>query len=360
MNPASAAVTPNPFQPPPRADRTERVVPFLAGDGFPCHLIHVRGPRPPTRGPVLLVHGAGVRANLFRAPVETHVVDDLIDHGYDVWLENWRASIDLPPNDWTLDQAAVFDHPQAVKTVVRETGCAEIQAIIHCQGSTSFTMSALAGLVPEVRTIISSGVSLHTVVPLFSRFKLNAALPLLGLVTPHLNPRWGLHAPTLAAKAISLMVELTHHECDNSVCKQVSFTYGSGFPALWSHDNLNDATHEWLKHEFAEVPLSFFRQMARCSRHGNLVAVDGRPELPADFAAQPPQTDARFALFTGEYNRCFLPESQRRTHAWLDRHRPGYDSLNVIRDYQHLDLFMGRHAARDVFPRIRAELERAA
>ncbi|MEY4294688.1 MAG: hypothetical protein RLY82_376, partial [Pseudomonadota bacterium] len=36
----------------------ERVIPFRAGDGFECNLIHVQGPDTPTRGPVLLVHGA--------------------------------------------------------------------------------------------------------------------------------------------------------------------------------------------------------------------------------------------------------------------------------------------------------------
>src|SRR5262245_48172719 len=101
--------------------RRERLVPFTAGDGFACQLIHVEGDRPPTRGPVLLVHGAGVRANIFRAPVDKGIVDLLLDRGFDVWLENWRASIDLPVNPWTLDQAALHDHPAAVKTVVRET-----------------------------------------------------------------------------------------------------------------------------------------------------------------------------------------------------------------------------------------------
>ena len=47
---------------------TERIVEFTSGDGVDCNLINVRGTRPPTKGPVLLVHGAGVRANIFRAP----------------------------------------------------------------------------------------------------------------------------------------------------------------------------------------------------------------------------------------------------------------------------------------------------
>src|SRR5687767_10662607 len=113
----------------------ETIVPFEAGDGFALNLVHVKSPRPASRGPVLLVHGAGVRANLFRAPLETNFVDVLLNHGYDVWLENWRASIDLPPNEWTLDQAALYDHPAAVQKICELTRCDRLKAVIHCQGS---------------------------------------------------------------------------------------------------------------------------------------------------------------------------------------------------------------------------------
>ena len=95
-------------------EHSERVVGFTAGDGMELNLINVTGKRPPARGPVLLVHGAGVRANIYRAPTRRTLVDVLVERGYDVWLENWRGSIDMPPNPWTLDQAAVFDHPAAL------------------------------------------------------------------------------------------------------------------------------------------------------------------------------------------------------------------------------------------------------
>jgi pimeloyl-ACP methyl ester carboxylesterase len=336
----------------------ERIVPFTAGDGLELNLVNVRGRREPAKGPVLLVHGAGVRANIFRAPVERTLVDELVDAGYDVWLENWRASIDIPPNEWTLDQAAVHDHPAAVRKVVEETGADEVKAVIHCQGSTSFMMSAVAGLVPEVKTVVANAVTLHPVIPRISKFKLKNLVPLVGKLTPFMNPRWGLEAPTMTAKALALMVRITHHECDNPVCKMVSFTYGTGFPALWRHENLNPQTHEWMKQEFAHVPISFFRQMGKCVDAGHLVSVENRPELPRSFVAEEPQTDARFAFFAGKENICFLPASQERTFRFFDERRPGYHSLVEVPGYGHLDMFMGARAARDVFPLMLAELER--
>jgi pimeloyl-ACP methyl ester carboxylesterase len=337
----------------------ERRVPFQTQDGFSLDLINVRAEKEPTKGPIILVHGAGVRANIFRAPVKTTVVDALVAEGYDVWLENWRASIDFAPNEWTLDQASRYDHPAAVNTVLRETGASQMKALVHCQGSTSFTMSAVAGLVPSVTTIVSNAVSLHPVVPGWSRFKLDVLVPITRLLTRYLSPSWGLSAPTPVAKAILGLARLFHHECDNDVCKLVSFVYGAGFPALWRHENLSAETHEWLKREFSYVPLRFHAQMARCVAKGNLVAAEALDDLPRDFAAEPPRTRARFAFIAGEQNRCFLPESQERSYRYFNRLKPSFHSLHVFPSYGHLDIFMGNDAARDVFPVILEELGRS-
>jgi hypothetical protein len=340
----------------------ERVIPFRADDGHELNLVNVRGDRTPDLEPVLLVHGAGVRGNIFRAPTRSNFVAALIDAGYDVWLENWRASIDLEPNSWTLDQAARYDHPAAVRTVVAETGRDKVKAVIHCQGSTSFMMSACAGLIPQVDTIVSNAVSLHTIVPSWSRLKLRYATPVVDKSLDYLNPAWGIERPTqLSARLITRMVKLTHRECDNTVCRMVSFTYGSGFPALWRHENLDAATHDdFIPHEFGNVPLSFFRQMARCVARGHLVSYEDSDGLPTDYTAQEPRTDARFAFFAGERNRCFLPEGQQRSYEFFSRFRPGHHALYVVPGYSHLDLFLGRKADRDVFPLMLSELSAPA
>ncbi|MBV9707441.1 MAG: esterase [Chloroflexi bacterium] len=331
----------------------EELIPFRARDGFQCNLIHVQG-KTPHKGPVLLVPGSGVRANLFRPPVETTIVDYLVAHDYDVWLENWRASIDLPHNFWTLDQGALYDHPEAVKTVVERTGWDKIKAVIHCQGSTSFMMAAVAGLVPQVTTIVSNAVSLHTVVPALSHFKLEVGFPLISPFTRYIDSQWGLHAPSGIAKAVNFCAEMMYHECDNLVCKNVSFMYGT----LWRHENLNNETHEWIKREFAHAPLSFFKQIAQCIQVGHLVSVEGERALPEDYVAQSPQTDARIAFFVGEEQQCFLPESQVRSFQFFDKRRQDYHSLHILPRYGHLDVFIGQNASKDVFPLIVQELDK--
>jgi len=336
------------------------LVPFVAGDGRELRLLRFRGARAPTKGPVLLVHGAGVRANIFRAPVEENVVGRLIREGYEPWLEEWRASIELPFSRWTLDQAALFDHPKAVETIVRETGATRVKAIVHCQGSTSFTMSALAGLVPQVDTIVTNAVSLVPIIPAFAKFKLRCALPMLHRLKDHLDPSWGDSAPDWRARLIRTLALTVHHECRNGVCRMVSFTYGAGFPALWRHENLNDETHDWLRKEFAKVPLTFFDQILTCVDAGGLRSVEGLPGLPADFLQVPVPTEARWTFLAGALNRCFLPESQVRAFEHFDRQQPGRHHLQIFEGYSHLDVFMGRRAHEDTFPTIMRALEGVA
>jgi poly(3-hydroxyalkanoate) synthetase len=128
-------------------DAQFETVPFTTQDGYTCNLQHLINNNT-SKGPVLLVHGAGVRANIFNPPTSKNIIAMLAEAGYDVWLENWRGSIEFEPNQWDLDQVALHDHPAAVKTVVEKTGTQNLKAIIHCQGSTSFMISAALGLVP--------------------------------------------------------------------------------------------------------------------------------------------------------------------------------------------------------------------
>ena len=143
---------------PGTAGQTTELIPFRAGDGTWLTLLHVtradadRRQGNPTRGPVLLVHGAGVRAEIFRPPLPRTLVDALLDDGFDVWLLNWRASIDLRPVAWTLDEAAAYDYPAAVRLDAgAQPGRTELKAFVHCQGSTSLMMAAISGLLPEVQ-----------------------------------------------------------------------------------------------------------------------------------------------------------------------------------------------------------------
>jgi hypothetical protein len=84
------------------------------------------------KGPLVLAPGYGNAARAFAIDtVPKNWVQYLGQHGYDVWLLDYRASPDLPSSytQFTVDDIALRDWPAAVDTVRRETGQDEIQAM---------------------------------------------------------------------------------------------------------------------------------------------------------------------------------------------------------------------------------------
>jgi hypothetical protein len=346
---------------PERPGLVRRIVPFTAGDGHRLNLHNIRadGVDDPPRGPVLMIAGTSVRANiLYGSPAPTSLVDTLAESGYDVWIENWRASIDLPRDEYVLDDAALHDHPAAVRTILRDTGRETLRAMVHCQGSTSFMMSAIAGLVPEVTAVVSNAVSLHVELTPLSRRKVLTLVPAASLQLDGIDPQWAVLAPSTVAASMAGTARLLRRECDNPVCALSTFMYGAGPDVLWLHHNLDDATHEWVSREFGWAPMSFFKSLGRSVAAGHLVRTVDSPKLPPDFAAATPETDARFTFLAGSDNTCFLPSGQRRTFEHFDAHRPGYHAHHELPGYSHLDVFFGRRAHRDVFPVILEALDR--
>ena len=338
-----------------------RILGFHAGDTAktPLTLHQIAGPETPTRGPVLLIHGGGVRANLFYGSPGTTIVDVLVEHGYDVWLENWRASIDLPAREYTLDEGAVYDHPAAVAEIRRRTGAEKLKAVVQCQGSTSLTMSAIAGLVPDITTIVTNAVSLYVNVPRASEVKLHAFVPVSSVRLNGLDAQWAVRAPSALAGGFARVAHLIRgRDCDNEVCQVANYMYGAGPDILWRHVNLDPETHEWVSREFGFCPFSLLRQIGRAQRTGVIAPTGQLRELPASLVDHPPQTDARFSFLAGSANRLFLPVSQRRSFEHFDRYRTGYHTFHELPGMTHLDVLFGKTSPRDVFPLIVEELDR--
>ena len=191
----------------------------------------------------------------------------LIDGGFDVWLANWRASIDLPPTPYTLDQAALYDHPAAIRTVLDDTGATRLRVLAHCQGSTSFVITALAGHAPEAERVVSTAVSLHPLVPRQARIKSTTVLPLLALGTPYVSTQWGAVPPSPLAHGVAWWAGKVRREFDDPVCSLGNYMYGTGRDVLWRHENLDADTHRWASREFGYAPIRFLRRWPKaCAR----------------------------------------------------------------------------------------------
>ena len=130
------------------------------GDDAWLRLVRYEGGR---RGPVLLAAGFGMSATSFLVDtIDTNLAEHLVERGYDVWLFDYRASIDLPspaPSSRSTTSPGSTGPPRWPRCR-RVTGAAGVQALGHCVGSATLLMALGAGL-GGVRSAVAMQFPLH-------------------------------------------------------------------------------------------------------------------------------------------------------------------------------------------------------
>jgi cholesterol oxidase len=331
---------------------------FETEDGAQLRLTRYQGGN---KGPVMLVHGLGVSSLAFTIDtIDTNLTEYLFANGYDVWLLDYRSSIELPivTTQYTADDVARYDFPAAVDTVRAITGADTIQVIGHCYGAITFHMAMLAGL-QGVRSAVASQVGAHIRVIPTNRVKsglyLDALLDGLGIdsLTMYTDEHddW---LDRLYNKAIRLNPVIKREErCNSPVCHRITFLYAP----LYEHDQLNTATHDVLHEMFGVASMSNFKHLGVLTREGHLVTAIGEEAyLPnVERLAIP------IAYIHGAENETWLPESTELTFNWLrennDRH---LYKRHLIANYGHIDCIFGKNASVDIYPYILNHLEETA
>lgn len=162
---------------PLRVERPE-IYSVAAADGVELRLTRYRGG---AKGPVLVVHCIGVSSRMYTSDtIPTTLVEFLFERGYDVWLLDFRFSIELRASlcQTTFDQVATLDYPAAVGRVRELAGADSVQVVAHGVGASTFTMAMLAGM-GGVRSAVCSQVSTHLILPAINRFKTGLRMPSL-------------------------------------------------------------------------------------------------------------------------------------------------------------------------------------
>ncbi len=122
------------------------IYPVITDDGVTLRLTRYRGGE---KGPLLVAHGLGVSSSIFTIDtIETNLLEYVFARGYDVWLLDYRASIELRSSrsQFSGDDVATRDFPAAVQRGTGEDRRRSVQVIAHCFGATTFTCALLAGL----------------------------------------------------------------------------------------------------------------------------------------------------------------------------------------------------------------------
>ena len=343
----------------PRKMRTLRVSApeihwFTTRDDVDLRLTRYKGGK---KGPLILAHGLGVSSRIFSMDtIDTNLLEFLFVHGYDVWLLDYRSSIELAASktSHTGDDVATKDYPAAVAKVRGVTGAESVQMLVHCFGSTTFFMAMLAGL-KGVRSAVCSQVATHVKAPALTRLKAGLHLPeVLGtLGVDSLTAYADTHGDwqeALFNDILRLQPVAFEERCRSSVCHRITFLYGT----LYEHDQLNSATHENLHEMFGVAAIEALSHLALMVRKGHLVDARGndvylphlqRLALPISF-------------IHGAENGCYHPESTRLTYEKLRAANGDLYSRHVIPSYGHIDCIYGKNAVQDVYPLMLAHLDK--
>nr|VFK38337.1 MAG: cholesterol oxidase [Candidatus Kentron sp. TC] len=331
---------------------------FQTDDGLTLSLAHYN-PKPCDNS-ILLAHGATTASTMFTMPEHENIVSFLFDQGYtDVWCADWRISSSLPylrqGSNWTLDDLILFDAPATVRELRRHIGENRLFVISHCFSAISFAAALAAGLV-EISGLLCNSVSLVTTLPPVAKAKLMALPDLIrhffgGAYMPiDIDEVGMLSRPGM----MMALAGLTRRKCTNSASHAINFLWGGDVDTIYLHENLHPVTHDRVGELFGPVPYCYWDHLRKVVLAGVMVRFnDDDPiyeALPENYFQAAANIATPMLLFSGGDNRCW-GHAQKTCYEMLTEAYPHLDvSYAEIPGYGHNDLFMGKHAALDVFP----------
>lgn len=313
---------------------------------------------------VVIIHGLTTSTDMFIMPEHYNLVQYLLDNGFgDVWCFDFRMSnryhYNLTRHRHNMDDIALYDHPAAIAKIREVVGPhRRIHVICHCLGALSFMMSLFGKSVEGITSVIANSVALTPRVHWWSNLKLWMGPFVIENFTSveYLNPYWRREPGLGVGKMLSWVLALYHRECDVPECHMLSFMWGTGFPAVYRHENLLDVTHRRGGDLYGGTSMHYYRHVRKMVAANNTaVKYDAAnpkyASLPDNYLDRAAEITTPVLLITGEENHIFR-DSNIVCHERLEKIAPGRHSLHVFPEYGHQDVFMGKHNDRDVFPRL--------
>ena len=349
---------------------------------------------------IVLLNGLALTTHAFVATElgENNLAAMLHNHGWDVWLLEYRASpiLDASAKYSSLDDIAAFDIPAAIDKVIEivyseqqrlqpniNTGNTQIYCFSHCVGSAALMMSMLSGrlrhsngesklagiLISQFQPYLvgSKTTQMRLQLAAFMRNVLN--LDMLNFTAGQAKAD-GLHAlmdrvfssfnyradnihdsdNTLDNEQCKHDNNLAKHQPDSTSCKRMTGIFGRSMV----HDNLLLETHEKLDLYFGRANVGTFLHGAKCVEYERLVNMDGQNIYVSDESIQK-YFDMPVMLLHGEKNVLFNKESFYRAKKQLERifgekrNLKDFDKYLLAKGYAHFDCTIGKNAHLDIF-----------
>ena len=312
---------------------------------------------------LLFIPGASVDEKIFTVPdIEHNTIEYFRRKGYRCFClihrvgKDDNAKVGYTTYDARLDIAAAIDKIEELRQSSKYGRLSSKTYIVaHCAGSVALSSGLLSG---DIATSSIAGITASQVfmTPMFARYdRWKATIPFATMAYELLTRTdWYdcTSEPTDSFLQLGLNQLLRFYPlaredlCSSVVCHRSSFIFG----LLWSHQNLNNRTHNNLHDYIGGITM-------KCQRH--LIAMGNARQVLGSNGEKNLVTDANFEklrgipilFLSGDKNSVYDPENTMVSYDMLrdklderDYHR------ELLEDFGHLDTWMSEQTVEKVCP----------
>lgn len=297
-------------------------------------------PRP---HPVLMVHGLGANRLNLDLDDRYSIARSASQRGFDTYVLELRgAGLSRAPDDqdalrfeWGFNEYADFDMHAAIETITERTGCGQIHGVGHSMGGMLFYCLATRQH-KALRSVCAVGT------PLIADLQLRPSESRLLKLATKLAPESSQRRVPLRKLmgAAQLLMPVSKHVVDGLLLN------------LMNTDD--DVVMRMSREGIDDVPLQLIleltQQMAKPSADG-----------PYAYESLLNDIDVPVLAIGGSVDRIAPPASARAATERINSRDVRYREMGTAHgdqaDYGHVDLLVGRHAPKEVFPLVLDFLE---
>ncbi|POR32224.1 Glucose-methanol-choline oxidoreductase [Tolypocladium paradoxum] len=360
----------------PGVTAASQIIPLEATDGVKTTMLMwnpIGQNREETFGPattILFLPGAATDHTMYALPtIERNAISYFREAGYRVYCATHRvgrtpvAQEGHTPYDARRDIHAALAHIRKVAGAEGQEERHKVYVIAHCAGSIALACGLLDGTIPGgwIQGITCSMVFMN---PKFGKVQqLLSGFPVT-LYGKLISSYWDCCSSRNDTYIQQMLNQVTRfypagnarETCRSVVCHRSELVFGR----LWTHKNLNEATHRQLERFIGGTSMRSLGWLMNSGRLGHVTTNDPSTNLVT------PENIARLKgipmlFLSGTGNMVFTAENTDTSYTTLcNAHGRQWYERELFAGKGHLDAWMGATAYQDVYPRVKRHVENIA
>ncbi|KAL1999346.1 hypothetical protein VTN02DRAFT_4657 [Thermoascus thermophilus] len=314
---------------------------------------------------ILFIPGLSVDHQIFALPtIETNAVEYFLREGFQVFTITHRVGmIPVAQEGYTIFDARLDIRAGLEKIRSIQRSDSPIYVVAHCAGALALSMGLLDGTIPSkwISGITASNLFMNPIFGRVNQLKANLPLPLTKIYSSLLGSWYSCissREDTFPQQVLNQVLRFypvgeRKEICNSVVCHRSELIFGR----LWSHHNLNASTHSNLSHFLGGTSMRTLAHLVEMGKKGYVMNNAFETLITDTNLAR--LKDIPIFFFSGSKNVVFSPESTTSSYFKLSSFFANgkYDRVEFA-GRGHLDCWMGADAVRDVYPAVKAHIEK--